>query len=75
MWRAPVYRNAYKKRYGSRCFLNPREKSFPICTNGKYDCKGLNAALYYTRLNKNKFLMRKVKTLKNKYCKKLKKSQ
>jgi len=69
MWKAPIYRNSYKKRYGSRCFLRPRDKAYPICTNGVVDCKGIRAALYYTRLNKNKKLMRKAKTLKKKYCK------
>ncbi len=74
MWKAPVYRNSYKRRYGSHCFLRPRDKAYPLCTKGVLDCKGIHAALYYTRLNKDKKLMRKAQTLKRKYCKKLKKS-
>lgn len=36
----------YKKKYGSRCFLRPRELKYPICDkrNGKVHCKGLLAA-------------------------------
>jgi hypothetical protein len=68
MWKAPLYRTSYKKRYGSRCFLRPRDKAYPICTRGKIDCKGLRAAQYYSRLNKQKPLLKKIKTLKNKYC-------
>lgn len=74
MWKAPVYRTSYKKRYGSRCFLRPRNKAYPICTKGKIECKGINAALYYARLNKEKGVARKAQTLKKKFCKKLKKS-
>jgi hypothetical protein len=73
MWKAPVYRNSYKKRYGSHCFLRPRDKAYPVCTKGRFDCKGIQAALYYTRLNKDKKLMRKAQTLKR-LCKKLKRS-
>lgn len=73
MWKAPIYRNSYKKRYGSHCFLRPRVKKYPICTKGLLDCKGIRAALYYTRLNKEKTLRRKAQTLKKIYCNKLKK--
>jgi len=72
MWKAPIYRNSYKKRYGTRCFLRPRDKAYPICTKGRVDCKGIRTALYYSRLNKEKSVARKALTLKNKYCKKLK---
>ena len=76
MWKAPIYRSSYKKRYGSRCFLRPKDKKYPICTDGKIDCKGVRAAMYYLRFNKNRTrnLMKKAKTLKKKYCKKLKTS-
>jgi hypothetical protein len=73
MWKAPVYRNSYKRRYGTRCFLRPRDKGYPICTKGQIDCKGINAALYYSRMNKDRKVFRKAKTLKRLYCKKLKK--
>jgi len=73
MWKAPVYRNSYKRRYGSRCFLRPRDKAYPICRKGVLDCKAINAALYYSRMNKEKNVFRKAKTLKRIYCKKLKK--
>jgi len=36
---------------------------YPICTNGKIDCAGLNAAAYYARLNKNKRLLKTIKKL------------
>ena len=48
-WKAPVYRKAYLRRYGTRCFL--RAPAYPICTRGKIDCKGVQAAAYYVRLN------------------------
>jgi hypothetical protein len=68
MWKAPVYRASYKKRYGSRCFLRPKDKTYPICKKGFIDCKGLKAASYYVRLNKVKNLTKKVNALKKKYC-------
>ncbi len=74
MWKAPIYRNSYKRRYGTRCFLRPRDKKYPICSKGMIDCKGLRAALYYTRLNKEKELQKRGRTLKKKYCQKLKKT-
>ena len=73
MWKAPIYRRSYKRKYGSRCFLNPRENTYPICKNGKIDCKGLRAAMYYIRLNDEKKLKKRAITLKKKYCQKLKK--
>ena len=75
MWKAPIYSKSYKKKYGSRCFLRPRDRAYPICSHGKIDCKGLRAAQYYLRLNQSKKtrpLTKKLKTLKKKYCKKLK---
>jgi len=73
MWKAPIYRTSYKKKYGTRCFLRPRTKSYPICKKGKIDCKGLNAASYYIRLNQSRNLTQKVTSLQKKYCQKLKK--
>jgi hypothetical protein len=77
MWKAPIYRMHYKKKYGTRCFLRPRDRAYPICSHGKIDCKGLRAAQYYLRLNRktmrntsaNKKLWKKAKTLTRKYCK------
>ena len=74
MWKAPMYRSSYKKKYGSRCFLRPHNKTYPICKRGKIDCKGLSAASYYIRLNRVKNLTKKLKSLHKKYCQKLKKS-
>ena len=64
MWKPPFYRKSYKKKYGSRCFLEPKKLKYPICTHGKIDCKALNAAQYYARLNKNKRLLKTIKKLK-----------
>jgi len=64
MWHPPKYRKSYKKKYGARCFLQPKTLKYPICTKGKLDCSGLNAAAYYARLNKNKGLLRTIKRLK-----------
>ena len=72
MWKAPIYRAAYKKRYGTRCFL--KGTKYPVCTDGKIDCNGVRAAAYYIRLNNVKSLKRKIGTLK-KYCQKLKKTK
>jgi len=74
MWKAPIYRNSYKRRYGTHCFLRPRNKTYPVCTKRRIDCKGISAALYYTRLNEEKKLQQKAKTLKKRYCQKLKKT-
>ena len=73
MWKAPVYRASYQKKYGSRCFLRPRNRSYPICSHGKIDCNGLRAAQYYLRLNKktNK-LLKRARNLTRKYCKSFK---
>jgi hypothetical protein len=60
MWKAPRYRKSYKKRYGSRCFLDPKRNAYPVCTNGKIDPKGLNAAAYYLRFHPNRKLTRKL---------------
>lgn len=83
-WKAPVYRKAYLRRYGTRCFL--RAPAYPICTQGKIDCKGVHAAAYYVRLNQARSnegpnegpnerqkLSRKLIQLKQ-YCKHLKKA-
>lgn len=68
MWKAPIYRKSYKKRYGSRCYLRPKNQTYPICKKGKIDCKALHAASYYIRLNHEKKLKKKLATLKRKYC-------
>ena len=67
-WIAPTYRKSYKHRYGSKCFLDPKRLKYPICTRGKINCKGLNAAQHYAILNNKKSLTRKIKKLKNKWC-------
>ncbi len=68
-WKPPIYRKSYKKRYSSRCFLNSARLKYPICSKGEISCEGLNAAQYYARLNKNKPLLKRIKTLKKKHCK------
>ena len=68
-WSAPVYRKSYKKHYGAHCFLDAKRLKYPICSNGKINCKALNAAQYYARLNKSKKIMKRIKTLKKKWCK------
>jgi hypothetical protein len=76
-WSAPSskYRSTYKKKYGSRCFLLPRENKFPICTRGKIDCKGLYAAQFYNNMRQKNphyhIVKKKIKTLKKKYCNKI----
>ena len=62
-WKAPIYRKSYKKKYGSRCFLKPRVEKYPICKNGKIDCKGLQSAMYYSRLLHNKNVTKKARKL------------
>ena len=66
MWYPPKYRKSYKKKYGARCFLQPKTLKYPICTKGKIDCAALNAAAYYARFNKNKKLLRTIKKLRRK---------
>ena len=68
-WSAPVYRKSYKKHYGANCFLDAKRLKYPICSNGKINCRALNAAQYYALLNKSKNIMKRIKTLKRKLCK------
>ena len=68
-WKAPVNRSIYQRRYGARCFL--KAPSYPICTKGKIDCRGVHAAAYYVRLNKDRSVTQKLNRLKR-YCKHLK---
>jgi hypothetical protein len=85
-WKAPLYRKSYQRKYGSRCFLRPKDLSYPICTRNKIDCQGLRAANYYLRLQKrktrdndkdnhrkNRTMKHKIRHLKNIYCNHLKK--
>ena len=65
-WTAPLNRSLYRKRYGSRCFLEPKHLKYPVCTRGKIDCRALNGAQYYARLNKNRAVSRKIKQLRPK---------
>lgn len=51
-WKPPIYRKSYKKRYGSKCFLEPKTNKYPICSHGKINAKGLNAAQYYLHFQK-----------------------
>ncbi len=67
-WKPPVYRKSYRKKYGAHCYVDPKRLKYPICTRGKIDCKALNAAQYYARLNKSKRIMKRIKTLKRKLC-------
>jgi len=67
-WSAPKYRASYKKKYGSKCFIEPNKLKYPICTNGKINCRALDAAQYYSILNNKHALTRKIKGLKNKLC-------
>jgi hypothetical protein len=43
----------YKKKYGSKCFLLPKENKYPICNKntGKVECKGLQAGNYRAMLS------------------------
>ena len=45
--------DTYKRRFGARCFLEPKRLKYPICKAGRVSCKALNAAHYYARLNHN----------------------
>lgn len=64
-----------KKKYKSKCFLEPKTLKYPICDKktGKINCKGLNAASYYVNLHLSRKLKPKSKYQKlNKTIKKLK---
>lgn len=69
-------RKRMKNKYGSRCFIEPKTLKYPICNRrtGEVECMGLNNAQYYLHFhvnkpdNKYKKMMKKVKTLKKKYC-------
>jgi hypothetical protein len=69
------------KKYGHRCFLEPKTLKYPICNkfNGKQECIGHRAAQYYLNINlkkvkkklnkKSKKLLKKYQTLKQKSLK------
>lgn len=73
-WNAPKQRKSYKKKYGSKCYLLPKENKFPICTKGKVDCQGLYAAQFYNNMRQKnphyKTVKNKINTLKHKHCRK-----
>lgn len=68
-------RQTMKKKYGAKCFLEPRTMKYPICSkySGKQECMGLYAADYYLNINIGKIKNKKSKTLKRQYSDKLKK--
>ena len=67
MWKAPIYRKSYKKKYGSKCFLDNIKLKYPICSRGKINCGGLRAAAYYARLQKNKKILHTILNKTKKY--------
>ena len=46
-------RKTMKRKYGSRCFLEPKRMKYPICSKftGKQECMGLRAADYFLNIN------------------------
>ena len=71
-------RKTMKRKYKSKCFLEPKTMKYPICNKytGKVDCKGIYAAQYYTNIhNARKLkprmkylgLAKKIESLKKKY--------
>ncbi len=69
-------RKHMKRKYGIKCFLEPKRMKYPICNkfNGKPECMGLKAADYYLNLNIGKLNKKKRqdktnKIKKNKYLK------
>jgi|TARA_A100001015_G_scaffold321220_1_gene450845 hypothetical protein len=73
-------RQTMKKKYGNKCFIEPKNLKLPICNkkNGEIQCKGLRAAQYYTQIHVSKKLkprkkyltrLKKIKKLTKKYCK------
>jgi hypothetical protein len=77
-WKAPHYRKSYKKKYGSKCFLVPKENKYPICYKGKPNCLGIRAADFYINMHKKnskyKSLKRKIEHFKHKFCTKTRKT-
>ncbi len=72
-------KNMYKK-YGAKCFLEPKRLKYPICNkyNGKPQCIGHYSARYYLNINIGKLRKKKDKLSKikqKKYFKLLNKSQ
>jgi hypothetical protein len=57
----PHYRKSYLKKYGSACFLDPIHLRYPICTQGKVDCKALSAARYYAMMLKDRKVLSKLR--------------
>lgn len=54
-------RKKMRKKYGSRCFLDPMRYKYPICNryNGKEECVGHYAAQYYLNINIGKLKKKK----------------
>lgn len=61
-------RKRIKKKYGAKCFLEPKRYKYPICNkhNGKVNCKCLNNADYYLNINIGKLVNKTKKTRKTK---------
>lgn len=67
-----------KRKYNSKCFLEPTEMKYPICNkfDGNVECKGIYAAEYYVNIHKSKKvkpimkykkLHKKIQTLKRRH--------
>ena len=64
------------KKYGPRCFLEPKRYKYPVCNkfNGKEECMGHQGAQYYLNINIGKLKKKrdKISTKKKKKYQKLK---
>ena len=58
-------RKTMKRKYKSKCFLEPKTMKYPICNKytGKVDCKGIYAAQYYTNIHNARKLKPRMKYL------------
>ena len=52
------------KKFGSRCFLEPKTLGFPVCdSKGRYDCGGIRAAKSRARGSKHRSTKKKADAL------------
>ena len=67
-------RKSMKRKYGRRCFLEPRRHKYPVCNkyNGKEECMGHQAAQYYLSINIGKTKKKRDKQSRKKLQKYLK---
>lgn len=72
-------RRSLYKRCGSKCFLEPKDLKYPICSRSskscKPDCRGITSAYVRSRQYKNSRVSRSARKMQDKYCRRRSRSK